>query len=47
VQSKLVKQALDQAGLNDKPATPTTNPITPIDSSGGAKPNLKPHLGGN
>jgi chemotaxis protein MotB len=50
VQSKLVKQALDQAGLNDKPVTPTTkpiSPITPIDSSGGAQPNLKPHLGGN
>jgi hypothetical protein len=41
------KQALDQAGLNDKPVTSTTNPITPIDSSRGARPNLKPRLGGN
>jgi chemotaxis protein MotB len=50
VQSKLVKQALDQAGLDDKPVTPTTKPIaplTPIDSSTGAEPNLKPNLGGN
>lgn len=50
VQSKLVKQTLDQAGLNDKPAaptTPSTQPITPIDSSNGAAPNIKPNLGGN
>jgi chemotaxis protein MotB len=50
VQSKLVQQALDQAGLNDEPVTPSTKPIapiTPIDSSSGAKPNLKPVLGGN
>jgi hypothetical protein len=50
VQSKLVQQALDQAGLNDKPVTPSTKPIapiTPIDSSSGARPNLKPVLGGN
>jgi chemotaxis protein MotB len=50
VQSKLVKQALDQAGLDDKPVTPTTKPITPIapiDSSNGAQPNLNPNLGGN
>jgi chemotaxis protein MotB len=50
VQSKLVKQALDQAGLDDKPVTPTTKPITPIapiDSSKGAQPNLNPNLGGN
>ncbi len=45
VQSNLVKQTLEQAGLNDKPVTPTTTPI----SSGatGALPNLNPNLAGN
>lgn len=47
VESKLVKQTLDQAGLNDKPATPSTLPITPIGSSNGATPNLQPDLAGN
>jgi chemotaxis protein MotB len=47
VESKLVKQTLDQAGINDKPVTPSTLPINPIDSSSGAAPNLKPDLGGN
>jgi chemotaxis protein MotB len=45
VQSNLVKKTLEQAGLNDKPVTPTTTPI----SSGttGALPNLNPNLAGN
>ena len=47
VQSNLVKKTLDQAGLNDKPVTSTTLPITPIGSSNGARPNIKPDLSGN
>jgi chemotaxis protein MotB len=45
VQSNLVKKTLDQAGLDDKPVTPATTPI----SSGatGALPNLNPNLAGN
>ncbi len=45
VQSNLVKKTLEQAGLNDQPVTPTTNPI----SSGttGALPNLNPNLAGH
>jgi chemotaxis protein MotB len=47
VQSKLVKQTLDEAGLDAKPVTPTTQAITPIGGSDGATPNLKPDLGGH
>ena len=47
VQSNLVKKTLDQAGLDDKPVTTTTLPITPIGSSSGARPNIKPDLAGN
>ena len=51
MQSKLVKQTLDQAGLDNKAATPTTLPISPTGDAGGrraesATPNLKPDLGG-
>jgi chemotaxis protein MotB len=52
VESKLIKQTLEQAGLNDKPVTPTTLPIAPIAGSTGsgssvARPNIEPHLAGN
>ena len=47
VESKLVKQTLDQAGLNGKPPTPSTLPIKPIGASAGANPDLKPNLAGN
>jgi chemotaxis protein MotB len=46
VQSKLVQSALEQAGLDDKPVTPTTLPINPIGGSG-VTPNIKPDLAGN
>jgi chemotaxis protein MotB len=45
IQSKLVKKALSDAGLDDKTATPTTVPIeTPITSGEGATPDLDPGL---
>ncbi|HWS46994.1 MAG TPA: flagellar motor protein MotB [Acidimicrobiia bacterium] len=47
VQSKVVKQTLDQAGLNAKPlaSSPAAAPVTPIAPSvGGAAPNLSPNL---
>jgi chemotaxis protein MotB len=48
VESKLVKETLDQAGINDKPVTPSTLPITPISNpTAGATPSLKPDLTGN
>ena len=48
VESKLVKETLDQAGINDKPVTPSTLPITPISNpTSGATPSLKPDLTGN
>jgi chemotaxis protein MotB len=49
VESKLVKSTLEEAGLNNKPVTPTTLPIAPISQSGpnGVTPNLKPDLGGH
>ncbi len=48
VESKLVKQTLDAAGLNNKAASPTTVPIA--DPTGGAQtsaaaPSIKPSLG--
>jgi chemotaxis protein MotB len=46
VQSNLVKKTLDQAGLNNKPVTPTTTPIS-APAGGGALPNLNPNLAGN
>jgi chemotaxis protein MotB len=46
VQSKLVKSALEQAGLDNKPVTPTTLPINPVGGSG-PTPNIKPNLAGN
>ena len=46
MQSNLVKKTLDQAGLNDKPVTPTTTPIS-APAGGGARPNLNPNLAGN
>jgi chemotaxis protein MotB len=45
VESKLVKRTLQEAGLDNKPVTPSTLPIK--DSTGGesvAQPNLKPDL---
>ncbi len=56
VQSNLVKQTLDKAGLDDNAATPTTLPIAPVNNAtgggpsggaSGATPNLSPNLGGN
>ena len=52
VQSKLVKQTLDQAGLDAKPVTPSTLPIAPVAGSPAttpvvADPNLRPNLSGN
>ncbi len=52
VESKLVKQTLSQAGLNDQPVTPNTLPIAPIggksaDGSTVATPNIQPNLAGN
>jgi chemotaxis protein MotB len=46
VESNLVKQTLDNAGLNSQPATPSAS-ISPIDKSSTAAPNLQPNLGGN
>jgi chemotaxis protein MotB len=43
VQSKVVQSTLAGAGLDNRPATPTTLPI----GSSGAKPDLGPHLAGN
>lgn len=43
VQSKVVQSTLAGAGLDDRPATPTTLPI----GSPGATPDLGPHLRGN
>ncbi len=45
VESKLVKQTLDQAGINSNPVTPSTLPIG--NQTTGATPNLSPILGGN
>jgi chemotaxis protein MotB len=45
VESKLVKQTLDQAGINDKPVTPATLPIG--NQTSGATPDLQPNLAGN
>lgn len=52
VVSKLVKQTLDQAGLDNKAVTPSTLPIKPISGSTGggpsvANPDIKPNLAGN
>ncbi|HEV7525777.1 MAG TPA: flagellar motor protein MotB [Acidimicrobiia bacterium] len=47
VESKLVKQTLDQAGLDSKAAPPTTLPIAPLGGSPGASPNINPNLGGH
>ena len=52
VESKLVKQTLDQAGLNGTAVTPSTLPIKPISGSSAtgpsvANPDLKPNLSGN
>jgi chemotaxis protein MotB len=47
VESKLVKRALEQAGLDGKPATPTTLPIDTATKPSPASPNLKAELGGN
>jgi len=50
VESNLVKATLDQAGLDNKPATPTTLPISidPSSQNGSAAtPNLKPDLAGH
>jgi chemotaxis protein MotB len=48
VQSKLVQQTLDQAGLDNKPVTPTTLPLGSGSSgASGATPNLSPNLGGH
>ena len=51
VQSNLVKQTLDNAGLDDNPVTPTTLPIAPIgtptDGGTGTTPDLSPNLAGN
>ena len=57
VQSNLIKQTLDKAGLDDNTATPTTLPIAPVNNTtgggptggdaSGATPNLSPNLGGN
>jgi chemotaxis protein MotB len=43
VESKVVRSTLAGAGLDNRPVTPTTQPI----GSPGAKPDLKPNLGGN
>jgi chemotaxis protein MotB len=43
VQSKVVQSTLAGAGLDGRPATPTTLPI----GSPGARPDLKPYLRGN
>ena len=43
VQSKVVQSTLAGAGLDNRPTTPTTQPIP----SPGARPDLKPNLGGN
>jgi chemotaxis protein MotB len=46
IQSKLVKQTLDRAGLDDRTTTPTTKPISqPVSGSQGARPELNPGLG--
>ncbi len=42
-----MKETLDQAGLDNKPVTPSTLPIAPISRSSGAAPDLKPNLTGN
>jgi chemotaxis protein MotB len=48
VESKLVKQTLEQAGLNSKAVTPSTLPIAPINgTSAGASPDLNPNLAGH
>jgi chemotaxis protein MotB len=52
VESKLVQQTLDQAGLDAKAVTPSTLPIAPISGASGAgtsvaHPDLKPNLAGN
>ena len=47
VESKLVKQTLDQAGLNDKAVTPSTLPINPIAGGASVKPNIQPNLAGH
>jgi len=46
VQSNLVTKTLAQAGLDDKPVTPTTTPIS-APAGGGALPNLNPNLAGH
>jgi chemotaxis protein MotB len=43
VESKVVRSTLAGAGLDNQPATPATLPI----GSPGAKPDLRPDLGGN
>jgi chemotaxis protein MotB len=46
VQSKLVKETLERAGVDDKVTTPTTTPIAPpVAGHEGAKPDLSPALG--
>ena len=48
VQSKVVKQTLDQAGLNDNEApttTPTTGSTTIGPTTGSVDPAVKPNLG--
>jgi chemotaxis protein MotB len=47
VESKLVKQTLDQAGLDGRAVTPSTLPIKPVGASAGANPDLRPNLAGN
>jgi chemotaxis protein MotB len=48
IQSQLVKKTLSDAGLDDKPTTPTTAPVgAPISSHDGATPQLDPNLDGH
>jgi chemotaxis protein MotB len=51
VVSKLIKQTLDQAGLDNKAVTPSTLPIKPISGATGSpsvtNPDIKPNLAGN